>query len=309
MRSPVPRALMTALATPPDPPDFASFFRIHFAPTVRSVESVAGGAAEDVAQDAFIVALERWKEVAHLEAPDAWVRLVARRMAWRRRGRELDRGNREMAASRPDDAHFDAHPTVDLERAIGVLPRHERAAVRLYYIADLPISRVAEILGCTEAAAKIWLFRGRERLGEALIGHRGRWVSERRWRPDDVVKRMRATRDDAFVDVVLDEVPVRDSRWTLTMDGGAYRIETDEGQQLDRGRYRMRSGALSLTPWNGSGRIVLRPDIDGGRARFRLMEDTTAPTRGVPDEVFIRLLLESGSFAWLDPRAPADRTT
>lgn len=289
---------MTPRSPAPDRPDFASFFRVHFPPTVRSVESVAGIAAEDVAQEAFIIALKRWEDVARLEAPDAWVRLVARRMAWRRRGRELDRSNREMAASRPDPTQFDDRSTIDLDRALGGLPLQQRAAVRLHYIADQPISRVAEILSCSEAAAKTWLFRARERLGEALIGHRGRWVSERRWRPDDVVKRLRATQDHRFIDVVLHEVPVRNSRWTLTMNGGAYRLETDEGERLDRGRYRMRSGVLSLTPWNGSGRIVLLPEIDGARARFRLLDDTTAPTRDVPDAVYIRLLLESGSFAW-----------
>jgi len=297
---------VTQLASAPERPDFALFFRVNFSRTVRSLESVAGSAAEDVAQEAFIVALKRWEEVGRLDAPDAWVRLVARRMAWRRRDREVDRSTREVAASRADSTQFDDLPTVHLERALGGLPLRQRVAVRLYYIADLPISRVAEILGCSEAAAKTWLFRARERLGEALIGHRGRWVSERRWRPEDVVNRLRATQDDRFIDVVLDQVPVRNSRWTLNMDGGAYRFETDEGEELDRGRYRMCSGILSLTPWNDSGRITLRPEIDGARARFRLIDDTTAPTRDVPDDVYMRLLLESGSFAWsgLDVKAP-----
>ena len=291
----------------PDRLDFAWFFRVHFLPTVRSVESVAGIAAEDIAQEAFIVALKRWEDVSRLEAPDAWVRLVARRMAWRVRGREVDRSNRELAASPAKPSQLADRSTVDLDRAVAGLPRQQRAAVRLHYMADLPVTRVAEILGCTEAAVKTWLFRARERLGEALIGHRGRWVSERRWRPDDVVKRLRATQDDRYVEIVVDALHVRNSRWTLTMEGGAYQLETDEGERLDRGRYRMRAGVLSLTPWNGSGRIVLLPEIDGARARFRLIDDTTAPTRDVPDDVYIRLLLEAGAFAWSGSKEEANR--
>ena len=66
---------------------------------VRFAWSLTGdlGAAEDVAQEALIVAWQRWDEVAGFDRPDVWVRrVVANRAAGRARrsGREL----RAMAA-------------------------------------------------------------------------------------------------------------------------------------------------------------------------------------------------------------------
>jgi hypothetical protein len=131
-----------------------------------------------------------------------------------------------------------------------------------------------------------------------LMGHRGRWVSERRWGEDDMVARLRATGDATFVDEVLTGVASRSARWTFTLHDGSYEIETDQGEHLDDGRYRITRGSIELTPWDRSGIVLMAPSIDAGRARFEVITDTTAPTRGVPDEVFLRLLLGSDSFAW-----------
>jgi RNA polymerase sigma-70 factor (ECF subfamily) len=286
---------------------FASFFRAQFSPTVRSVEGIAGTGAEDVTQEAFIVALQRWDVVAGLDAPDAWVRLVARRIAWRRRGREADRGAREGAVARSAHVASDDPGAIDLGTALKGLPLREQTAIRLHYLADLPVAQVAELLGCSEAAAKTRLHRARERLAESMIGHRGRWVSERRWRPEDITRRMHDTHDDEFTDIVIDELQTRRARWILTVDRGIYRLETDEGAPLDRGRSRTRAGALTLTPWNGSGEIIIAPQIDGNRARFRLVSDTTWPTRNVPDEVWLRLLLGADTYVWSGIEAAAPR--
>jgi DNA-directed RNA polymerase specialized sigma24 family protein len=49
---------------------------------------------------------------------------------------------------------------VDLLRAIGQLPAHQRAAVVLFYSEDRPVSELADLSGCTQSAAKVWLHRG-----------------------------------------------------------------------------------------------------------------------------------------------------
>jgi RNA polymerase sigma-70 factor (ECF subfamily) len=300
--------MTTETSSAPEVSDFASFYGTQFARTARSVEAIAGTAAEDVAQEALIAALARWDHVAALKAPDAWVRLVARRIAWRRRGREMSRWDREAAAIPPATVSYDHALSIDLHRAIRGLPGRQRAAIQLHYLADVSVTDVAEILRCRESAAKIWLYRARERLAESLMGHRGRWVSERRWGVDDIVASMRQAKDAAFTDIVLDEVQTRNARWVFTLHDGAYRIETDDGEHLDHGRYRPRGGSIVLTPWNHSGIIQLAPTIDGGRARFSLVSDTTAPTRGVPDEVYLRLLLGADSFAWKGiDREPSSR--
>lgn len=126
-------------------------------------------------------------------------------------------------------------------------------------------------------------------------------MSERRWRADDVAVRLRQTRDDPHIDTVVDEGPARNVRWTFHLERGRYLIETDDGERLDHGQYRSRPGSIVLTPWDHSGTAVLSASVDGNTARFRLVEDTTAPTRGVPDEVYLRLLLGSDSFVWTGP--------
>jgi len=284
------------------PPDFASFFLTEFRSTVRSVQRVAGESAEDVVQEAFVVAFGQWERVAILDAPDAWVRLVARRIAWRRQGRDLERRRRESEAALeggiPAGAtSFEDPVRTDLERAMAGLSLRERAAVRLHYLVDLPISRVAEVLGCSESAAKVCLLRARDRLAEALIGHRGRWTAEARWDADDIVRQLKETGDERHADVVIEEVPLEGARWALVLERGAYSLDTEDNVNLDRGRYQARSGVVRLVPWTGRGHIVIRPVIDGARARFQLVADTTPPTRGVPDEVYLRLLLESASFS------------
>ena len=175
-----------------DTSEYATFFRAHFASTVRSVISIAGTAAEDVAQEAFIAALARWEHVVDLEAPDAWVRLVAKRIAWRRRHRESNRRELEAEALPRATPVYDESLSIDLQRAIYGLPTRQRAVIQLHYLADRSVADVAEILGCSEAAAKIWLYRARGRLAETLMGHGGRWVSERHWGEDDIAARMRA---------------------------------------------------------------------------------------------------------------------
>ena len=57
--------------------DFSEFYRLEFGRVVGSVRPVAGAAAEDVAQEAFIVAHAVWAEVGVLDIPFAWVRRVA----------------------------------------------------------------------------------------------------------------------------------------------------------------------------------------------------------------------------------------
>ena len=67
---------------------YAAFYEDEFGRTVAAVRRQLGADAEDVAQEAFIVAARRWNEVAELDLPAAWVRLVARRIAGRRLARE-----------------------------------------------------------------------------------------------------------------------------------------------------------------------------------------------------------------------------
>jgi RNA polymerase sigma-70 factor (ECF subfamily) len=124
------------------------------------------GRAEEVAQDAFVRLLEKWSRVRTYERPEAWVRLVAVRLALKGR-RRRDRG-RALEASLPLADVVDRHADTDLERAVRALPPQQRAAVVLHYFADLPVDDVAEAIGCRPATAKVHLHRARQSLAAAL---------------------------------------------------------------------------------------------------------------------------------------------
>jgi RNA polymerase sigma-70 factor (ECF subfamily) len=146
---------------------FEAFFHEEY-PRVRAgvrwiVEDDAS--AEDVAQEAFCRALERWDRVSEHEHPGAWVQVTAVRLAVRR----MNRRNRgaELVPSWPA-ASASQLPDVDLERAIMSLPASQRAVVVLHHLVDLAVSDVAAVLGVAEGTVKTHLHRARARLAEQL---------------------------------------------------------------------------------------------------------------------------------------------
>ena len=92
-------------------PRFTEFYRSEFSRIVSAVRGQLGADAEDVVQEAFVVAADRWDAVANLDVPAAWVRFVALRMARRRAAREHRRAaiERSQAIIEPE-----ARPDLDV---------------------------------------------------------------------------------------------------------------------------------------------------------------------------------------------------
>ena len=272
--------------------DFTRFFDAEFPYVVRSITPIANHAAEDVAQEAFVVALRQWERVRTLDAPHAWVRLVAKRLALRTRGREVERSRREGLLDADVEIETAISDRMDVARALADLPERQRVAVRLHYQADLPVAAVASVLGATEIATRVTLHRARAGLAGTLLGIPGIWTTQVPWQVDDLVAAVRAIGAEEHLDVLRSELPLGDGRWTISFRSGRYWIGTDAGERLDEGVWRIRGRGLELTPWNSSGDVSIASSIDGRRARLRVRADTTAPTRGVPDDVFLRLILD-----------------
>lgn len=144
-------------------PDYTWFFREEFPAVVRTVALVLHDVsrAEEIAQEAFIELLARWKRISRYDRPDAWVRRVAVRLAVRTLRRDRLRQKLERSTEAP--TRF-APLDIDVVRAVAVLPSSQRAAVVLYYFEDRPVSEVAEILGCSQPTARVHLHRARKRL-------------------------------------------------------------------------------------------------------------------------------------------------
>jgi RNA polymerase sigma-70 factor (ECF subfamily) len=129
----------------------------------RAVYAFAGDA--DIASDAVA---EAYAQLVHrgeaVRDPAAWV--------WRA-AFQISRG--ALKARRADEAvsatvlnHSDAYTDHDLLVAVGQLPEGQRAAVVLFYYADLPIREIADRLGTNSLAVRANLSRGRRRLRQLL---------------------------------------------------------------------------------------------------------------------------------------------
>lgn len=125
--------------------------------------------AEDLVQEAYADAHRRWATVGAYDDPAAWVRrAVVNRSAsrWRRLGREV-RALTRLGSRRVDDGAVDPIDA-DLWRQVAGLPVRQAQAIALFYVDDLSVDQIAEVLGCSTGTVKTHLSRARATLHETL---------------------------------------------------------------------------------------------------------------------------------------------
>ena len=144
------------------------YFRACFVPVSRTVYLIVRdrGLAEDVTQEALYRMLRHWRTVSRYEAPEAWVRRVAIRIAVREVQRAAARPVKERLGQ--PVVHEDEPPDRDVARAVAELAPMQRAAVVLYYWEDRPVAEIARVLEVSESTVKQHLHRARPRLAELL---------------------------------------------------------------------------------------------------------------------------------------------
>ena len=285
----------------PDSADerFEAFYTQSFPRVVRELRRSVGADAEDVAQEALLVARGRWDGVSTLDRPDAWVRRVALRIGARRARREAERGAREAAVVAPATA---PPPDLDLVAAMLDLPDRHAAAIRLHYLADSPIAEVAEMLGCTEGAAKVLLLRARRLLAEHLVGMTGRWVSERTWTVDALVRHLRSAGWASQVQAVVDgDMQGRGGTYVLTVLNGSYELRRDDGARFDHGLSRVDGDAFEMAPILNRGRARYRARVDGRRLSLRFEDATIPPFLGMPESAWAGMFFDVADFVRADP--------
>jgi len=147
--------------------DIETLYRSDSGRLWRSVFAYAGDA--DVASDAVA---EAYAQLLHRGAgvhdPAAWVWSAAFRIS---RGALKARRQEPMLPLASE--HTDAYTDHDLLDAIRQLPDGQRAAVVLFYYADLPIRQIADRLGSNALAVRANLSRGRRRLRQLLGDNHG----------------------------------------------------------------------------------------------------------------------------------------
>jgi RNA polymerase sigma-70 factor, ECF subfamily len=123
--------------------------------------------AQDIAQEAFARAWQRWDTVRGCDSPEAWVRRVATNLATSRlrRDRTARAAARELVVTAVPEVSPD---TVALVAALRRLPERQRVVLVLHYLADLPVGQIANELRCPTGSVKAWLSRGRDALAALL---------------------------------------------------------------------------------------------------------------------------------------------
>ena len=152
---------------------------------------VAREDAEDVAQEALLLA---FKALPSLEEPKkfpAWLHAITRRCAFRfsQRTRSQHRGCVAL-----DEAILEQVPALgrpmpgdgsdeELHGALDNIPRDYALALRLHFLDEMPLKRIARFLGVALTTVKWRIHRGKKLLRaqfEALTGRNEKWIEKRK---------------------------------------------------------------------------------------------------------------------------------
>jgi RNA polymerase sigma-70 factor (ECF subfamily) len=123
--------------------------------------------AEDLTQEAFLAAYQRWDEVADYDSPAAFVRrVVANKSVSSFRSKARER----LALSR-----LPSPKVVDTEgrdpafwASVGRLPMRQRHVIALHYLDDRSVADIASVLGVAEGTVKAHLHAARKALASML---------------------------------------------------------------------------------------------------------------------------------------------
>jgi RNA polymerase sigma-70 factor (ECF subfamily) len=134
-------------------------------------------AAADILQEVFL-RLHRFAERVDSERPlEPWLYRVTTNLAytWVRQQHRWFKPFEEMvekfsnARKQTPPLLFDLdEETQRVQKALASLPAHQRVVVALYYINDLPLQEIAQVLGIPEGTVKSRLHYGREALKQSL---------------------------------------------------------------------------------------------------------------------------------------------
>ena len=162
-------------------------WRIESAKLIAALARMVGdvGAAEDLAQDALIIALEKWPETGVPDNPGAWLMAAAKRRAidLLRRNKLLDRKHEELGheleekqeSDAPDlDAALDDDIGDDLLRLIftschPVLSTEARVALTLRLLGGLTTDEIARAFLVPEATVAQRIVRAKKALRDAQV--------------------------------------------------------------------------------------------------------------------------------------------
>jgi RNA polymerase sigma-70 factor (ECF subfamily) len=153
-----------------DPSGFDAFYAGHVRRLTGQMYAMTGShaEAEDLVQEAFARAWQRWEKVSGYADPEAWVRTVACRLrvsAWRKTVNRLTAHHRhgppeEIPGADPD--------YVAIIAALRRIPYEQRRAIVLHHLVGLSVEETARETGVPTGTVKARLARGRQAMAPYL---------------------------------------------------------------------------------------------------------------------------------------------
>jgi len=169
--------------------DFTTFMRNYqdmvFSTAVRLVGNEAQ--AEDISQEVFLKAYERYDTLQGSPTAGGWLKTVATNLSlnhltrYRKRWRFFSEFRRDDGGAEGDepDVEFAAPDTFFagveagerrawIEQALEQLPEHQRVPLVLYHFEDMPYEDIAKRLGVSLAKVKTDILRARSAMAQIL---------------------------------------------------------------------------------------------------------------------------------------------
>ena len=149
-----------------------------FSTAMRLVANLAE--AEDIAQEVFLKAYERFDQIGHSPTAGGWLKTVTTNLSLNHLSRYRSRWSffSELSGSGGEEAEEMEFPASDavadeldkserrslVEQALQKLPTAQRVPLVLYHLEDLSYEEIAARLGISLGKVKTDIFRGREAL-------------------------------------------------------------------------------------------------------------------------------------------------
>jgi RNA polymerase sigma-70 factor (ECF subfamily) len=153
-----------------DPETFDAFYAGSVRRVVGQLHAMTGNRAEaeDVVQEAYARAWQRWDKVASYGDPEGWVRTVAYRISvssWRKTvSRGLAHRRHGVSADTPEISP----DYVAIVAALRKISESQRRVVVLHHLVGLSVTEIARETGSSPGAVKTRLSRGRQALSAHL---------------------------------------------------------------------------------------------------------------------------------------------
>lgn len=154
----------------PDVDGFDDFYRGSRQRLLGFVYVLTGNVteAQDAVQEAYIRAWQRWSTVREYDDPEAWLRVVASRIAVSRWRSLRSRARAYLRHGVEETSPAPSTDTLAVVEALRRLPEEQRTAIALYYLLGMPVAEVARETSAPVGTVKARLSRGRTALAGLL---------------------------------------------------------------------------------------------------------------------------------------------